>query len=179
MARPRSKEQLLAEIDRERKALEDLLAGLPLEALTRPGVVGRWSVKDVLAHLVEWEQMFLGWYAAGLDHQIPALPAEGFHWGQLPQLNQAIYERHHAETLAAVQKRFGASYRKLHRTIERLDPEDLFEPGRFAWTGTHALLSFIVPNTSSHYRWAREAIAKGLHAPRQTRPARKTREPAR
>lgn len=29
-----------------------------------PGVVGDWPVKDVLAHLVAWEQMCLGWYEA-------------------------------------------------------------------------------------------------------------------
>ena len=166
MPKPKSKDRLLAEIEHERQALENLIAGLSAEQLIQPGVVGRWSVKDVLAHLAAWEQLFLGWHAAGLAHQMPALPTEGFNWGQLPQLNQVIYERHCAETLAAVQKRFKASHRQLRKTLAGLSPEDLFTPGRFAWTGTHALLSFIVPNTSSHYRWARQAIAKGLRAPR-------------
>jgi hypothetical protein len=44
---------------------------------------------------------------------------------------------------------------------------ELFTPGRYAWTGTNALFAYIVPNTSSHYRWARQAIVKGLRIPRK------------
>ena len=61
------KDKLLSEIQRERRALDDALSPLSARQMTRAGVTrGGWSVKDVLAHLVEWQQMNLGWYAAGL-----------------------------------------------------------------------------------------------------------------
>ena len=66
MPRPTTKSQLLAEIEKEHIALEELIATLTPEQMTQQSVVGKWSVKDVLAHLMEWEQMFLGWYAVVL-----------------------------------------------------------------------------------------------------------------
>ncbi len=88
MPRPTSKRDLMVAIDQERGKLEAILVTLKPEQMVEPGVVGEWSVKDVLAHLVEWEQMALGWYRAGLRGETPDLPAPGYKWNQTPQLNQ-------------------------------------------------------------------------------------------
>jgi uncharacterized damage-inducible protein DinB len=40
---------------RERGKLLAALDGLSEEEMARPGVVGRWSVRDVLAHILAWE----------------------------------------------------------------------------------------------------------------------------
>ena len=70
------KQELLSEIRRERRLLDDALALLSVRQMTKAGVTrGGWSVKDVLAHLVEWQQMNLDWYAAGLRGETPAIPA--------------------------------------------------------------------------------------------------------
>jgi hypothetical protein len=59
--------------------------------MEEPGIVGEWSVKDVLAHLYEWEQMVLRWLAAGKRGETPEVPAEGYKWNQLPALNEEIW----------------------------------------------------------------------------------------
>jgi hypothetical protein len=85
------KQELLNEIRRERSALDDALMLLTLRQMTKGGVTrGGWSVKDVLAHLVEWQQMNLAWYAAGLRGEKPAVPAPGFTLRELPRLNDMI-----------------------------------------------------------------------------------------
>ena len=76
MPRPTTKDQLLSDIYKERQALEQFLATLSPEQMTLEGIVGFWAVKDVLAHLLEWEQMVLGWYGAGLRGEPPHVPAE-------------------------------------------------------------------------------------------------------
>ena len=162
MSKPTTKEDMIADIERERSALEEFLSTLTPDEMTRPGALGSWSVKDVIAHLVEWEQMFLGWYQAGLKGKVAEKPAPGFKWSQLPQLNQQIYEKYCDKSLADVQKKFRASYRQIMKTIETLGEEDLFKSGRFAWTEKHPLVSFILPNTSSHYHWARAGMSKGM-----------------
>jgi uncharacterized damage-inducible protein DinB len=43
------------ELSRTRAALLDTLAGLDEQALERKGVVGEWSIKNVLAHIAAWE----------------------------------------------------------------------------------------------------------------------------
>jgi hypothetical protein len=121
-------------------------------------------VKDVLAHLSEWEQMVLGWYKAGRRGQVPHTPAEGFSWGQLPALNQQIYEKHRDRPLDDVLKQFRASYRQMLKAVQGLSEEDLFTPGRYAWAKKNTLGAYITSCTSSHYRWARTEMRKGLKA---------------
>jgi hypothetical protein len=169
MAKPTTKSQLLAEIEHERQALEQLFATISAEHMAQPDIVGPWSIKDVVAHLIAWEQLFLGWYAAGLRGEKPALPAEGFNWRQLPQLNQHIYEQYHERDLNEILERSRLSYREIYQLVESLPEEDLFTPGKHAWTGKNALVTYIAANTNDHYRWARQEIRKGLKAKGNTR----------
>jgi uncharacterized protein (TIGR03083 family) len=162
MPRATNKKQLLEDMQKERAALTDLLADLSASQMTQPGVLGEWSVKDVLGHLIEWEQMVLSWYAAGVKGKTPAVPAEGFKWSELPALNQKIYEKHRDRPLADILKRFDASYRKTTKLVEGLSDKDLFSWGRYAWAGNNALAAYIIGSSSSHYRWARTGIRKGL-----------------
>lgn len=162
MPRPTTKDRLLTEIQKEREALEGFLDRLSLEQMTQPGALGTWSVKDVLAHLVEWEQMFLGWYATGKRGELPTIPAKGFTWGQLPQLNQQIFKKHCDRDLEEIQKQFESSYRKMLKAIRGMTEEELFTRGYYAWTNKNALVAYIIPNTSSHYRWARTQMHKQL-----------------
>ena len=162
MPGPTSKDQLVLEIEKERKALEEFLSTLTSDQILQPGILGSWSVKDVLAHLTEWEQMFLGWYQAGLRGQNPEKPAPGYKWSQLPQLNQQIYEKYHDQSLRDVQKSFRSSYRKMLKTIQGISEKELFTRGHFAWTEKNALVAYIIPNTSSHCRWARTEMYKGM-----------------
>src|SRR5512145_1910746 len=129
MPRPTTKKGLLAAIEIERSTLEKLITELSPAQLTEPGTVGEWSVKDVLAHLMEWEQMVLSWHSAGLKGKVPVTPAEGINWAQLPQLNQQIYERHRDRPLADIQKEFKSSFKKMLSTIQGLSEEDLFTHG--------------------------------------------------
>jgi len=164
MPRPFTKAQILAESQKEHDALEQLLTTLTPEQIIQPGALGAWSVKDVLAHLYEWEQMALGWLAAGQRGETPHVPAEGYKWSQLPALNQAIYEKHRDRPLDEMLNLFRASYNQITAAIENLSEEELFTPGRFPWMNKNALAAYFVSATSSHYRWARTEIRKGLKA---------------
>ncbi len=164
MPRPTTKTAILSESRKEYAALEQLLATLLPEEMAQPGLVGEWSVKDVLAHLTEWTQMVLGWYAAGLRGETPALPAPGYKWNQLPALNQHIYEKYRDEALADVLQGFHTTHRQIMALVESLSEEELFTPGRYDWARANALASYIVSCTSSHYNWARTELRKGLRA---------------
>ena len=160
MPRPTNKTDLLAAMDRERSQVETVLDPLAPARMVQPGVVGEWSVKDVLAHLAEWEQMALGWYRAGLRGEAPALPAPGFKWNELPRLNRAIFERHRDRPLDEVVAWWRASREEMRGVVASLSDADLFTPGRFAWTRKNTLGTYFVSATSSHDLWARTRIAR-------------------
>jgi hypothetical protein len=170
MPRPTTKKQLLDAMEAEGKALEQLLANLSPAQMTQPGIVGEWSIKDILAHLLEWQHMVLTWHAAGLKGKIPATPAEGFNWSQLPELNRQIYEKHCDRPLAEIRKEFKASCKKVLNTIQALSEKELFQRGYYAWTKNNTLGTYFVSCTSSHYNWARTNIKKSLKTGEFSRP---------
>ncbi len=164
MPKPFNKAQLLDDIHKERKALELYLDKLDPDALLYDDVVGDWSAKDVLAHLIEWEQMVLGWYQAGQRGETPILPAPGYKWNQLPALNQHIYEKHRDRSLRDIRAEFSASYQQMLQLIDGLSEAELFSRGHYPWAGNNPLASYINSCTASHYRWAKKEIQKGLRA---------------
>jgi uncharacterized protein (TIGR03083 family) len=164
MARFETKGQLIEQIETDRQKLEKTVAALDETQMTQPGVCGEWSIKDILAHLVEWEQMLLGWYRAGLRGEVPKTPAPDLNWGQLSILNQRIYEKHRDRPLTEILADFRASYQETLETVGVMAEEDLFKHGRYAWLRTSALVSYIAPCTCSHYRWANTLIRKWLKA---------------
>jgi hypothetical protein len=156
------KAELLLEIERERAALDDTLARLPARDMTRAGVTrGGWSVKDILAHLVEWQRMNLNWHAAGLRGQRPAIPAPGYTLRDLPRLNAAIYRKHHRRPLGAVMRDYRAYHDRVVDLVRRSSDADLVTLGRFSWTGPSWTLSdYLRAATAAHYLWARTRIRR-------------------
>lgn len=166
MGRRLRKRDLLAEIERERTALDDALAGLRPRDMTKAGVTrGGWSVKDVLAHLVEWQRMNLDWHAAGLRGEKPAMPAPGYTLRQLPELNSMIYRKHHRRALSAVLADYRAYHDHMVTLIQRSSDRDLVTLGRFSWTGPSWTLSdYLRASTAAHYLWARVRIRRWQRA---------------
>ena len=75
------KAELLQEIGVERSRLDALLEQLTPRQMTQGGAtLAGWSVKDILGHLIGWQQMNLDWYAAGLRGETPEMPAPGLTW---------------------------------------------------------------------------------------------------
>jgi hypothetical protein len=112
------------------------------------------NVRDVLAHLHEWHLMLLGWYRVGTDGGKPAIPAEGYTWRSLPALNLAIQSRYQQVPLAEVRRLLEASHTDVQGLIAAQADPELFEKGRYGWTGTTSLGAYLVSSTSSHYDWA-------------------------
>jgi hypothetical protein len=164
MPRPTSKTDLLIAIEKEKGALDAQLESMDDVHKIVSGIVGVWSVKDVLAHLTAWQQMCLTWYRAGLRDEIPVVPAPGFKWNQTPELNQRIYEEFRDIPLDEILSQFEASHQEILGVIQLLSNKDMFSAGRYRWTKKNTLGTYIVSATSSHYLWARKEIRKGMKA---------------
>ena len=164
---PLTCDEMLTLIAKERQILENEIGKLQPSQLTQGGVTdANWSVKDLMMHLVAWEQLFLGWYRAGLKGEIPNTPAPGYTWSweSLHKLNDTIYRRSRRTSLAGVRSLFASSYAETIGEIKHLSDDDLNQTGRFAWTGKGTLGGSITANTWRHYRWARTLIVKWRRA---------------
>jgi uncharacterized protein (TIGR03083 family) len=129
MPKPHTKSLVLSESQKEREALDEFLSTLSPKQMTEPGMLGEWSVKDVLAHLYEWEQMVLRWLVATERGETPAVPAEDHKWSQLPALNEEIRQKHSNRSLDEMLKLYKESYKQIMETIESIPEEEMFTPG--------------------------------------------------
>lgn len=158
----KTKQELLESIRTTHAQLEKKFSQLTPKQMIWPGSMNNWSVKDILAHLVDWEQRFIGWYEEGLKGKTPETPAPGLTWRDLPKLNQAGYVLHKNESLEDVLAQFENSYQEILALVESMTEREIFDAGVYEWTGKSSLLSWIAANTSSHYNWARRNIRTTL-----------------
>jgi hypothetical protein len=63
-----TKARLLNLMRTERARWEDALAQVPSEQMTRSGIEGEWSAKDVVAHISQYDRGLLDW----LREAVPA-----------------------------------------------------------------------------------------------------------
>ncbi|MCX6084793.1 MAG: isochorismatase family protein [Caldiserica bacterium] len=176
MPKPTNRQELLDEAQKEYEALKKKVAEFTPEEMVRPGVIGVWSIKDILAHLLEWQRMFMGWYEAGLRGEKPAVPARGYNWSQLPALNQDIYEWCRDAALDDVRSQLEASHRHMLEVAGSLSEEELFTARRHKWTGTSNMAAYVNSCTGAHYRWARTGIRRGTKDCSDATPAAKPAE---
>jgi hypothetical protein len=164
MGRRLCKKDLLSEIQSERNKLDSTLTLLSPRQMTKPGVTkGGWSVKDILAHLVEWQHMNLDWYAAGLRGEKPAIPAPGYTLRDLPRLNDMIYRKHRRRSLKSIMNDYYSYHDRVVQLIQTLSDTDLVTLNRYSWTGPSWTLSdYLRASTAAHYLWARNRIRRWL-----------------
>ena len=153
-------------MDSEFVALMERVRALPPEQREVAGACEAWTVKDLLAHVSAWHEMFLRWVQEGAEGGKPEMPAPGYTWRMTPELNEAIYEAHRDDAWEDVVSHLVDSHGRARRVVEDAD-EHLFTKKHLPWTGSTSLGSYAVSATSSHYAWA----AKQLRAFERRLPA--------
>lgn len=131
---------LRADFDERYTELDGLLAPLTAAQLEQIGITDRWSVRDLLAHLVWWQQRML----ARRRGEMPAiLKIAG-------ESDEAFWERANAAAVAAFSDRSGmemlAVWRDSHRQMA-----DLIASLSAADLADDDLIGNIVGNSTGHY----------------------------
>jgi hypothetical protein len=153
-----SKAGLLEATHEERGKLELKIGGLTPAELVYPGTMGMWSVKDIMQHLVDWEQRWISWYEAGKRGEVVVTPEPGYNWRQMGQLNEKYRLMYRDRPLDEVIADFHASYQQILSVIEKVSEEEMLTPGLYGWTGELPLIAWIAGNTCEHYHWAIQMI---------------------
>ena len=152
-----TKADLLRTLDEGRKTWEETLAKVGEGRMEEPGVVGEWSVKDLIAHVGFWERWVGGKISASLEGEESTIlgpfageiPAEAKDW-DTDQLNAWAYERNRYRPVAEVVMEEQQIYRRLYTTLRGMRDEDLFTPGRFPWARERAVEA-VAGNTYDHW----------------------------
>ena len=162
MPRPKTKADLIAQSQSNYKKLLDYindfteqeqLAEFPTGTLNR-------NIRDVLGHLHHWNLMMLQWYTVGMSGKKPAMPAEGYTWKTLPDLNRKIQEMYNDSELEEIKGELKHSFERLQVIIAGHSDEELFTKKYYKWTGSTSLGAYLISATSSHYDWAYKLIKR-------------------
>ena len=162
MPRPTTKNELVNLSQKNFKKLNSYIDSFSEKGKDKPfpeGTMNR-NIRDVLAHLHHWHLMLMDWYIVGMAGENPEMPAKGYTWKTVPDLNREIWKKYLEVPLRKVRKMLNESFAQVQQIIQKHSDEELFEKKRYHWTGTTSLGSYLISATSSHYDWAYKLIKK-------------------
>ena len=154
-----TKPELQDAIQTGRLAFDELLNTIPEDTMEDPLLENGWSVKDTLMHIVAWEQRLIGWLNAVAQGDQPTLPAPGYTWDQMDELNaQTVIQQRH-RSLQDILASFRASLSLIFMALDRYDDETL----NSQYLGEESVLwRYFAENTYEHYEEHGEEIRAAL-----------------
>ncbi len=164
MPKPKNKEELIQAANEEYQRLNNLIdsfgpnerhAPFSLQSLNK-------NIRDVVAHIFHWQLLFFTWYEKGMKGQKPSMPAEGYTWRTVPDLNKTIWAQYNEVELSTIRNNLESSHEQIMALIRTHSDEELFQKKKYKWTGSTSLGAYLISATSSHYFWGRTLIYKGM-----------------
>lgn len=117
-----NRQQLLQRIETAWSAFNESYAGLPDASLVEPGVVGDWSVKDVLGHVMTWEEEALKYLPViARGERTPRYASQG----GIDAFNARVSEEKRSLSLTEVRRQLHETHQRLIEFIEEV-PDDQF-----------------------------------------------------
>jgi hypothetical protein len=158
---PHNLSDLLSVIRSERNNLEHLIRQLSDSQKVEPGVVGNWSIKDIMAHIAAWEKLAIDRINATLTGEslkFPVIEGDDF----VDNINHQVYEKNKDLPLEVVQDDFNRSFNDFLHQIQSLDDETLTQKLPFDWAGNLTVQVLISANTHWHYVEHADSIANWI-----------------
>lgn len=155
MARPRSKDQLLAWIDRDWRRYTDRLAEVDPALCEVAGSFG-WSIRDVVANIAAWERGTSALLRRQSRYAAMGIDGAAAATASIDKINESITAQARRQTLAQVRAEAMAAHEELRTLLDRVSWDDLnqpiaqFHPAMSASGGTK-VLAYVAGDTYEHY----------------------------
>lgn len=124
-----TREQLLKKLDDAWRELTASYEGIPSSRMIEPGVVGDWSVKDLLGHITTWEEESLTHLPAILESR--RIPTYSQLHGSLDRFNAKSFEEKRAVPLREILSRLNETHQRLLDFVEHAPEEQIAHETRF------------------------------------------------
>src|SRR4051812_17414218 len=129
MVEPADKQRLLDLMELERAAWDALISQFSTERLLQPGVVGDWSVKDVVTHVAAYEDWTAEQIEGGRRGEVPSsqeyeeMGTQG--WYDVNIRNQFMYEQNRDKSIDQVLAESQESFNRLLSVVQSLSEKEL------------------------------------------------------
>lgn len=143
-----NKAQLLEALRVGREKFLQAIEGLSDEEMVQPGVVGDWSVKDILVHLTRWEAELvkLLWQAG----QGVKPTTVHFTSSSVDDINARWYAESRDRPLSLALQDFNAVRVQTIRRVNELPEEALVDADHFPWAESQPLWKWIAGDSFEH-----------------------------
>ena len=125
-----ARERLLERVRQEWSGFQDSLASLPEEGYLESGVVGQWSLRDLLVHVASWEEEALK--AIPIILEGGRLPRYSALYGGIDAFNAQVQEAKRGLSLTEARAELEATHQRLLSCLEQLPDHALASGGRLA-----------------------------------------------
>ena len=143
-----TKDELIQKIESEWDNLQASLDGLTEEQMHQPGVVGEWTIKDILAHITAWQTRLITTMFKAERGVTPETTEAG---KTVDQMNEKFYREMKDRSFDQVWDDLDASYHQLLSRLESWKKQDLFDPKRFKWMKGDPFAAYIAGDSYEHY----------------------------
>ena len=123
------KAQLLDKLEQAWRSFNDSYAGLSEAQMAVPGVMGEWSVKDILAHVSVWEQEALKYLPLILEGGKPPRYADLY--GGIDAFNAQMAAGARGRSLSEILKQLDDTHSRLVEYVEGVPGEQFTQETRF------------------------------------------------
>ena len=142
------RKELLDKVRDSRSRLEAALEQVGPAHFDEIVLYGRWTIKDLLAHIGWWEQSAADMMTSLLQGDTPS---DRLEFSDVNTVNERTYRENRDRSFDEVRQSELASYTALLDLVERTPEDQLFDKGRFAWLDGHPLMTLVAWNTFDHY----------------------------
>ena len=141
-------DEIFEQLDSSRVRLLELLSVLPEEMLTQPGVMGDWTIADILAHLVVWESELITCLMKLDQGKKPKRMLAAI--ADLDGYNARRFEENKERDLERIFDDLQSVRVHLEEWLPKFSNEDLNDVGRYKWSDEIALWQIVEANTFGH-----------------------------
>jgi len=139
--------EIIEAIQQARASMLQALDGLSPDAMLRPGVVGMWSVKDILAHLAIWQSELI---TALSQLEWPDRVPEIVQIEDIDEFNAQEYRANVRRSLDVVLEDFHGVHKHLLKMVDDVNEKWLDDPRKFPWMEGEGLWYLIAENGYWH-----------------------------
>jgi hypothetical protein len=143
-----TKEELLQAMESSRADLLKAIDGLNPTVMQEPGVVGQWSVRDVLAHITRWEAELVRMLFQLKQGRTPDYPT--LSEPDIDKINARFHKENLERPLDQVLADFHSVRKQTLRRLSEYTEQELSEPGRYPALKGHPLIEYIAGDTYEH-----------------------------
>jgi hypothetical protein len=143
-----TKSEILTALNEGRERFLEAIEDLTPDQMKETGVVGEWSVKDILVHLTRWEAELVKLLWQASQGQKPT--SAHFSSSSVDDLNARWYQESRTRPLERILEDFHGVRAQTVRRVEDFSDEDLTDPKRYLWLNDAPLWEWIAGDSFEH-----------------------------